>query len=162
MGSTIQGDFYTSGAWTFREIVLPSSCVGNTQISAGAGIEAEKLETRLVVHHRIDGTVATITVPLHCVNGATGDVIKFRAGLIEPCTGNATITVDVHKAGVTILTTVATLDSVVAARVMEDALVDTATLVADDWLDLVVVATVGTGALGADLLVELIVNEDPS
>jgi len=160
--STLEGDFYCVGTWTFRSIVLPSSCIGNTQISAGAGIEAEKLETRLVIHHRIDGTIATITVPLHCVNGATGDIIKFRAGLITPCTGNATITVDLEKAGATILTTVATLDSGVAARVMEDALVATATLVADDWLDLVIVATVGTGALGADLLVELIINEDPA
>lgn len=146
---------------TFSEITLPTSSVSNSQIIAGAGIEAEKLEH----HHSITGnqpnTAATTeTRVIHNVYGATGDTLAFEAGSIVAATGNATVTLDVLKNGTTILAAVITLDNANSARVAEAGSISVAGLVDGDVLEVVIVATIGTGALPTGLFYNLRLNED--
>ncbi len=146
---------------TFTTIDLPSTSVGNSQITAGAGIEAEKLEH----HHSITGnqpnTAATTeTRVIHNVYGATGDTLAFEAGSIVAATGNATVTLDVLKNGTTILASVITLDNANTARVAEAGSISVATLADGDVLEVVIVATIGTGALPTGLFYNLRLNED--
>lgn len=146
---------------TFTDITLPDASVGNSTILAGAGIEAEKLEH----HHSITGnqpnTAATTeTRVIHNVFGATGDTLAFEAGSIVAATGNATVTLDVLKNGTTILTGVITLDSGNTARVSEAGSISVTALVDGDVLEVVIVATIGSGALPTGLFYNLRLNED--
>lgn len=146
---------------TFTTITLPGSTVGNSQILAGAGIEAEKLEH----HHSItenqpNSAATTETRVIHSVYGATGDVLAFEAGSIVAATGNATVTLDLKKNGTTILTGVVTLDSGNTAYIVEAGSIDTAPVVDGDVLEVVIVATIGTGALPTGLFYNLRLNED--
>lgn len=146
---------------TFTDITLPDASVSNSTIVAGAGIEAEKLEH----HHSITGnqpnTAATTeTRVIHNVFGATGDTLAFEAGSIVAATGNATVTLDVLKNGTTILTGVITLDSGNTARVAEAGSISVTALVDGDVLEVVIVATIGSGALPTGLFYNLRLNED--
>ena len=146
---------------TYTTIDLPSNSVSNSQITAGAGIEAEKLEH----HHSITGnqpnTAATTeTRVIHSVYGTTGDVLAFEAGSIVAATGNATVTLDLKKNGTTILAAVVTLDSANTAYIIEAGSIATAPIVDGDVLEVVIVATVGTGALPTGLFYNLRLNED--
>lgn len=146
---------------TFTTIDVPSSSIGNSQVTAGAGIEAEKLEH----HHSITGnqpnTAATTeTRVIHDVYGATGDVLAFEAGSIVAATGDSTVTLDVLKNGTTILTGVITLDNGNTARITEAGSISVAGLVDGDILEVVIVATVGTGSLPTGLFYNLRLNED--
>lgn len=146
---------------TFTDITLPDASVSNSTIVAGAGIEAEKLEH----HHSITGnqpnTAATTeTRVIHNVFGATGDTLAFEAGSIVAATGNATVTLDVLKNGTTILTGVITLDSGNTARVSEAGSISVTALVDGDVLEVVIVATIGSGALPTGLFYNLRLNED--
>ncbi len=145
----------------FTEVALPSSSVGNGEIEASAGILASKLEH----HHSITGNqpnsaATTETRVIHSVYGATGDVIAFEAGSIVAATGNATVTLDLKKNGTTILAAVVTLDSANTAYIVEAGSIDTAPVVDGDVLEVVIVATVGTGALPTGLFYNLRLNED--
>lgn len=156
----------TTEAWhfdaaSFSSISLPSGAVGNSSIATAAGIEAEKLEH----HHSVTGnqpnTAATTeTRVIHSVYGTTGDVLAFEAGSIVAATGNATVTLDLKKNGTTILTSVVTLDSANTAYIVEAGSIDTAPVVDGDVLSVVIVATVGTGALPTGLFYNLRLNED--
>ena len=97
---------------------------------------------------------------IHVVKGATGTVVAFRAGSIVAATGNATVTVDLKKNGTTMLSAVITLDSSNTAYVLEEATLSVTAVVAGDVLTLVIVATVGTGALPTGLFAEVVVRED--
>jgi len=151
---------------TFTEITLPGSSVGNDDIEAGAGVEAEKLEH----HHSITGnqpntTATTETRVIHVVYGTTGDVLAFEAGTIVACIDDSSddsvnITLDLLKNGVSILVAVIDLDENDTARIVQEAAIDTAGLVDGDVLEVVIVATAGTGTLGTGLFYTLRLNED--
>ena len=143
-----------------KTLIPSAGCVGNSHIPAAAGIAASKLEHKHRKSYEQSGTVAAATVPLHVVQGATGLIVSFKAGTIAPCTGNAVITVDLKKAGVSILTAVITLDNANTARVLESGTLSSTALVAGDFLEVVVAVNAGTGALGTGLCVQIELNED--
>ena len=74
---------------------------------------------------------------------------------------DSTVTVDVKKNGVSVLTAVITLDSANTARIAEDGTLDSGevTLAVDDLLEIVIVATVGTGTLATGPFVDVVVEE---
>jgi hypothetical protein len=97
---------------------------------------------------------------IHVALGATGTVLAFKTGLIEPCTGDATITVDLKKNGISILTAEVELTSAHAAYEVVAAALSSPTLVSGDVLTAVVAVAPGTGALGTGLFAALAVIED--
>jgi hypothetical protein len=74
-------------------------------------------------------------------------VVSVKAGSIAIAVGAATVTVDVKKNNVSILTAVITLDTGNTARVAEAGTILTASAVAGDTYELVIVATAGGGTL---------------
>ena len=137
-------------------------------VGAGANVAASKVQHKHRKTFSQSGTVVAAMSPIHVVTAttlmvagqaATANAIAFRAGVIAPCTGNATITVDLQKNGVSLLTAPITLNSASVARTSYAGTITAGSLVAGDWLDVVATVSAGTGALGSGLLVQLEVDE---
>lgn len=158
-----EGDHHFTGAVTIGgTLAVPANSVGDNAIPAGAGISATKLEHRHQITYAQPNTAATSeTRAIHVVYGATGTTLAVKAGSIAKAVGDATVTVDVKKNGTTILSGVITLDSGNTNRVAESGTVSVPGLVAGDLLEIVTVATIGTGTLPTGVFVNVVIDEDP-
>jgi len=158
-----QGDVYINGHLRALDFTAPDGSINDDAIAAGSDVDATKLEHqhRAYYSQESDTTSATEDHVIHVVYGATGDIVAFEAGSVTVCTGNATITVDLHKNGASILDDPIELSVAEgsAAYVVQAASVATAGLVDGDVLEVVVIATVGTGALGKGVFAALTVHE---
>lgn len=94
--------------------------------------------------------------------GTTATVLQFAAGSIAKAVGDSTVTIDLKKNGSSILSAVITLDSGNTNRLLETATLSSTALVAGDWLEIVITATVGTGTLPTGVFVRLLLDEDPA
>jgi hypothetical protein len=143
-------------------MTLPAGSVDNDKVAAGAKVDASKLQQQHAIGYAQDGgsTVIDDTRVAHVVYGASGTVLAFQAGVITPPTGDAVISVDLKKNGTSILTAAITIDSGNTARELVEAVIDTATLAADDVLEIVVDETAGTGTQGQGVFAALVVRED--
>jgi hypothetical protein len=164
MASRVEGDYQYTGAIQFSGTVsLPNNTVTAAKIPASAGVEYTKLQQKYVVTYGQNGTMTSVTIPIHIVHGVTGGAIGIKAGSIVACIGAATCTIDLKKNGTTVLTSVITLNSSNTARVaVAGTLVATPTNAAGDFYELVVVATAGGGTLGTGLGVSVAFYEDPA
>ena len=146
MSSNVDGDLHVKGSLTANKFTPPASSIGDDAVKAAAKLAASKLEHQHRQVHAQPNTTATAeTRPLHVCYGATGKIKDFRAGSIAPCTGNATITVDLKKNGTSVLCGPITLDNANTARVAEAGTVTTDTMVVGDLLEVVITVNAGTG-----------------
>lgn len=142
-------------------ITLPASCVGNSNVQAGAGIQASKLQH---VFHPVYGqpggsASTTERKVVSVVRGATATALSFAAGVRTACSGGATLTVDLLKNGTSILTGTVSLSSATAYSVNAGTLSSTS-LVAGDVLEVSVTATAGGGTVGSGVFAVLSLAED--
>ena len=159
--SVHQGDHYFSGNVKLNDVTLPAGCVEADDVEANAGIEATKLQHQHRPEFNQPNTTATAeTRVVYRCYGATGTIVGFHAGSIVACAGAATITVDLRKNGVSVLTGVITLDSTNTARVAEAGTLSVTTLVQGDVLEVVTTATAGGGTIGTGLFAFAEVRED--
>jgi hypothetical protein len=108
------------------------------------------------------GTATTETaVPLG-QGYAAGSIVAARASSIGVAAGAATVVIDLKKNGTTILSGTITLDSGNTLRVLEAGALATPTYAAGDHFEAAITATAGGGTLPTGLLVELILDENPS
>lgn len=162
MASQIEGAQNFKGAVTLASVNLPSECVEDRHVEAGAGIDSDKLEHQHRVTYGQANTAAVDeTRIIHVVHGTTGEVIAFVAGSIAKAVGDATCTVDLKKNGTTVLTGVITLDSGNTNRVAEaGTLSGTVTLAVGDVLEVVIDGTIGTGTLPTGVFCSATIKED--
>jgi hypothetical protein len=105
MASRVEGDYQYTGAIQFSGTVsLPNNTVSAAKIPASAGVEYTKLQQKYVVTYGQNGTMTSVTIPLHIVHGVTGGAIGIKAGSIVACIGAATCTIDLKKNGTSVLT----------------------------------------------------------
>jgi hypothetical protein len=158
-----EGDHYYLGSVTFRDVTLPASSVEATHIEASAGVEQTKLEHQHRAQFNQPNTAATSeTRAVAVIYGAEGTLLTFEAGSIAKAVGDSTVTVDLKKNGASVLSAVITLDNANTNRVAE-AVVPTTTALADgDLLEIVTVATIGTGTLPTGVFAEVRWAEDAS
>ena len=147
------GSFYGS---------LTPGTVQDADLAASANLDPTKMRHQYCpVFAQANSAAASDTGRvIHVVKGTTGTVVAFRAGSIVAATGNATVTIDLKKNGTTMLSAVITLDSGNTAYILEEGTLSVTAVVAGDVLTLVIVATVGTGALPTGLFAEAVVRED--
>jgi len=160
--SRITGNIeYTGNVQYLGQVTMPTGAVGDDEIEAAAGIAASKVDHRFHVMHKQPNTTATTeTVGLYLAKAA-GTVIGFRAGSIGIAVGAATVTFDLKKNNVTVLTGVLTLNSSNTVRVaVAGTLVATPTYVANDFFELVITATAGGGTLQTGIFAEAWFEED--
>jgi hypothetical protein len=161
--SQLVTNLHVQGHFSAYSMSLPTSSVTDDKVSASADISASKLEHQhqLVLAQAHGVAASDERRVIHVVKGATGTVVSFRAGVVVANIGNSTITVDLRKNGTTILTSVITLDSTNVIYVPESAAGFTSTaLVANDVLEVIFDATVGTGTLGQGAFADLVLRED--
>lgn len=165
VASRIEGDQHVNGDLSAKTLRVPANTIVNSHISSAAAIAASKMEHRLTKTYsqELDTTSASEERALHIVYGATGDIISFDVGSSTACAGDATITVDLRKNGVTtsLLTAAVVLDTDNTAFIVEGGTIDTAGVVADDVLH-VIITTAGTSAVGKGVFCTLQLNEDPA
>lgn len=150
MPSNFDGDVtFQSGTATFRgPVVLPANTVGNTQVSATAPLDATKTvhqyQRSLSQPH---GTAATDERRVIHVARSAGSIVEFRAGPVVAATGDSTVTVDLLVNGVSVLSSVVTIDNGDAAFTKQAAVLSTAAYAAGDVIEVALDATAGSGTL---------------
>lgn len=159
--SSLQGDHFINGNLRSKVLLIPTGTVTNAGVNANAGIAATKLEHQNVLNYSQESgtTSATGDFVIHTVYGLTGSVVAFKAGSVTACAGAATITVDLHNNGASILTDPIELDSGSVAYIAEAGSVDTTALDVGDVLEVVIVATAGGGTIGDGVFATLIERE---
>lgn len=161
MASYLDGDFHVRGALSAESFAPPAGSIDNAAIEPDAGVLATKLEHQYKPTYAQVGTaLSNAAQVIHIVRGATGTLVRFRAGSILANVGDSTVTIDLKKNGTTMLSAPITLDSGDAAYDLIEATLASSVLVADDVLSITVVATVGTGTLATGLFVEAEIRED--
>lgn len=158
----IEGDFHIAGALSATSITIPSGTVTDNAVQAAAGIQASKLQHQFQKGYAQESDTAASAEDrvIHTVYGATGTVVAFEAGSVVVCVGDATITIDLHKNGASILTTPIVLDSSNAAYVVEAGTISSGSIVDGDVLEIVITVNAGTGTLGKGVFTSCVVRED--
>ncbi len=155
----IDSDTYVEGTLQAQTLIPSAGCVRNEHLAADAALAATKMQHRHRKFISQSGTAVTATNPIHVVQGATGTINFIKAGSIGVAAGAATVTIDLKKNGVSILTGVITLDSSNTARVLEAGTLSSSSVVVGDFLELVITATLAGGTLPTGLIVEVEIDE---
>lgn len=166
----LYNDLYVSGNVACKTFSPPAACIGNAAVQtpspASGGIGTQKLIHRwqdIYAQGSSSTTAAADQKVVRAIRGGTGTILDFKAGCVVPCTGNATITVDLWKNGVSILSATITLNNSQSARQLVQAAGFTSTsLVATDVLEVKVTVNAGTGTLGQGLFAVVALDEDPA
>lgn len=158
----VDGDLRIRGTLIPDTLTVPAGTVVNAGVSASAAIATTKVRHRYLASWQQPNTNATAeTRTIHVVR-LPGTITEVVAGSIVAATGDSTVTVDVKKNGTSVLSSAIVLNSSNTARVVEDGTVDSAQddVVADDWIEVVVTVSAGTGTLPTGLFVQVTVEED--
>jgi hypothetical protein len=157
----VDGDLLVRGRVVPESMTIPAGSVVSDSIQAAANLNADKLEQREYVSHAQPNSAATTETRTLFVARRAGTVNEVIAGSIAIAIGDSTVTVDVKKNGTTILSAVITLDSANTARLAEvGTLSGSGAFVADDWFEVVITATIGTGTLPTGVFVQLECDQD--
>ncbi len=161
----IQGDLRIAGTLAPQGFTAPANSIGDAAIPAGAGVQASKLQHQhqQVAQHSNHATDAAVDRrQIHQVVGATGTITSFGVTASVAATSTGAITVNLYKAGVSILSAPITLDSGTAAFVQKQAAGFTsAAVVAGDCLEAVISAVTGS-TLPKGVSTHLNIREDPA
>jgi len=161
MASRIEGNVHVTGGLSAGSMTLPAGSVDNAKVSSGADIDASKLEHQhqITMAQENGAAAAAETRVVHVVYGTAGSLIAVQAGCETACVGDSTIDVDVHKNGSSILTAAIELSSSEDDYELVDGVIDSATLAADDVIEVVISVTAGTGTLGEGVFCNLVIRE---
>jgi hypothetical protein len=147
----IPDDLVVQGTLAPTRMNYPAGSVDNAAVKTLAGIDATKLvHIHRAVYAQPSGSVSAAEAKVvHVVHGATATLVGFKAGSVTACVGAATITVDLKKNGVSVLTATIVLDNANTARVVEAATITTAAAVAGDVFEVSVAVAAGGGTIGS-------------
>lgn len=167
--SRINGDLFVAGGISSVSMTLPAASVGNSQVAAGANIDATKLVHQHALHYGQDAgaDVVSKTHELHIVYGTAASVASIEVvASTAPTGGDKAFTVDLQKstaggAFATILSSVITFNSSSVSRVKQSGTIASASLVAGDILRVIITASGSTGSQGQGLCVTVNVRENP-
>jgi hypothetical protein len=160
--SIIHGNATYRDRIVFLNIVLPADSVLNEQVGTGSPIAADKIEHNQRANYSQESATTSVSESrvIHTVNGLTGTLKAFKAGCVVANVGAATITVDLLKNGVSVLSAPVALDSTQIAYELEvDTIVD-ATAAVGDVFEVAVVAAAGGGTIGLGVFAYLDLYED--
>ncbi len=148
----LSGDLALYGQlYGMTAVVLPAGTVANSAVSGSAGINASKMEhLHQVTFAQPYATVAEdAQEAVHVVRGTSGTIKSVHIGYAgaTDIAGNATVDVDVYVDGATIFSGVPQLTSAASQYDNIAGTIGTASVLQTEVIEVVVNATVGTGAL---------------
>lgn len=132
MASTLEGTFQVQ-TLVPQSITLPSSCVGNANVTAGAGVAASKLQhlhSKVTAQKNGTNNVAQREV-LHIVVGATGTLKSFKCRNTTAASGGDSTSVQLKKNGSNILSGAITLDAAASTTVQSGTFSSSSVVVGD-------------------------------
>lgn len=158
----VDGNFYVAGRLTANQFDTPAGTIGDEQMNSGSPIDTDKqrhLHTK--VFAQIDGGSAFDEIRAVHVALTEGTVSQFQAGCRVQAIGDSTLTVDLYKNGVSILSDVIDLDSSVEEydQVVAGINPTFETYAPGDVFEVVVVTTDGTGTPPEGLFAQVTFSE---
>lgn len=143
------------------DLIELTGLIVNADIKAAAGIAASKCQRGPVIFVRQTGEAVTETIIALFCKGLTGTVKNFTVSNLTANGGAATVTVDLRKNGVTMLSAVVTLDSTKAAFSANKGTLSVVALADGDYLTVVITAIPnGTDALASGVFAQIQWDED--
>lgn len=139
----------------------PVVFAGSVTIPTGSNIDPGAMDAHQ--HNRTyaqNGAAAAATVVLHECRGTVGRIRAIRAGSVAKAVGDSTVTVDVRKNGVTVLSATIQLDVANTNYVSEAGTLSVTALAVGDVLTVVMTVSAGTGTLPTGVYVTAVVDED--
>ncbi len=163
MGTRIGEDLFVAGNIGCRTLSIPAGSLLNAGVGAAAAIAATKQIQQHVKHvsQESDTAVPDEEFCIHVVYGATGTAVAFEAGAVVASVDGATVSVDLHKNGTTVLSSAITLNSNQTAYETVTATISTTSLVDGDVLEVIIVGTVGGGTLAKGVFASFVLREVP-
>ena len=170
MSESFSGPTTFKGAVRFldSDVSLPAGLIDDADVSAGAAIDADKLQHRHAISYsQVDGTdVASATQLLFIARAACTVVSVEVRPTTAPTGGDKQFTVDIQKATdgsgswSTLLSSVVTMSSADSDDTLEAAtLIGSPTLVDGDAIRVVVTASGSTGSQGQGVNVTVNLDE---
>lgn len=144
----INEDVRVRGNITANSVTLPADSVGNSSIDPGDPVdETNQWHQYLREYSQLHGTPAVAARSVIHTAFRDGFLKDFRAGNLVAITGNATVTLDLKKNGVSVLSSVIVLDSTnTLPLVMESAgIAGGGAFLANDVFELYITVNNGTG-----------------
>lgn len=159
--SVINDNLTVTGLLQPYQLAAPSGCITDNNMNASSPISANKYQPQFKrMYAQAYGAVAVPERKVIHIAKAGGNLYTIKAGLVLPNVGASTVTVDLKKNGVSVLTTPITL-AVGLAYVPVNGAISTLPYNSLDVFELVITATAGGGTLGQGLFVDVIFNEQP-
>lgn len=159
----VPGDMVVLGDLYFgpdSAITLPNDTVTNAKVASGDPLDAAKTDNSYQAILAQASTAATETKYVGIPRGV-GTFLAFRVIQKTACAGSSTVTVDVKKNGVSILSAAITLNSASAVNTPIAGTITTSSFSADDYLEIVITANQsGTDALATQVMAQLDYNQD--
>ncbi len=134
-----EGDYHVNGHLTAKTMDLPAGTINNADVEPSAGIDASKLEhqyEKQLAQESGTNSAAESRV-IHTVYGTTGQIIAFKGGAIA-IAGSAAVSIDLKKNGTTILSSTIDITTAHTAREIVSGTVGTTALAADDVLEVII------------------------
>lgn len=161
--SQINDDFYVHGDFRADSMQVPYNTIGDPHIAASLGIiQYNKLQQQRAAKYtqKYGTAVVSERTGIH-IGVGSGTIQNFFAVLAVPCVGAATVTVDLLKNGVSVLSGIITFNSGVTAFTSVLGTLSGSTYLASDVYEVNVTATAGGGTIGQGLTVMLYTKESP-
>jgi hypothetical protein len=160
----IDGNLYVNGTLVADAFDPPANSVGNSHMKAGDPVEIDKTRhLHSKIHSQSDGGSAYDEIIAIHVATSPGVVEQFQAGARVKPVGDSTMTVDLKKNGVSILSDIIDIDNAVDNYVSVVAGLNLAltSYSIGDVFEITVICTDGTGTPAEGLFAQVILDEGP-
>lgn len=161
--SQINDDLYVHGDFKADSMQVPYNSIGDIHIAPSLGIiQYNKMQQQRAAKYtqKYGTAVVSERAGIH-IGVGSGTILNFFAALAVPCVGAATVTVDLLKNGVSVLSGIITFNSGVTAFTSVLGTLSGSTYSAADVYEVNVTATAGGGTIGQGLTVMLYTKESP-
>lgn len=162
MGNLVEGNQHVTGNLSMDSITLPAGSVSDNAIAADAAISASKLKPAIQKTYSQEGATlaADGTWTIHHVLAADGaTVTSFCASCVVACIGAATVSVDLKKGGVSVLTAAIVLNSATDVLTPKYGVVSDDDAVLDDTYTITITGVAGGGTLAKGVACSLQIQE---
>lgn len=164
MGTRFDDDVQFAGTVRFAKApVMPTAgAVGNNQANPADPFKADKSYLRVKARLAQPKSAATAEERAVHQAEAAGSLVSFKCGAAVAAVGDSTVTFDLLKNGVSVLSGTVTLTSVTAAFALLSGSFSPVAYVAGDVFSIKVTISAGTGTLPQGVFAAATLDEQPS
>ena len=157
----IEGDTYVRGNLRTDGFAVPANSIGNTQFNSSDPLATDKQKHQYVaVYSQKHGAdVAAERKTVHVAHAA-GTLAFVYAGMVVPSTGDSTVTVDVLKNGVSVMSGTITLTNAHAAFALVLGTISAGVYTSGSVFEVSVTVSAGTGNVGEGVFARLVFREE--